>query len=198
MTRIGKSFIVMIFLAALTVGSVTAQSGPVLIFPAQGEVLQGEITIRGTSYLPGFISYELDFAYSGDLTGTWFLIKTSNQPVDENALATWDTTTITDGDYILRLRVFLADGSSQDVMVTYLRVRNYTVIETPTPVPTSVLSTSTPTVTLVPMSYPTPTILPPNPAILTQNEISLSMIYGGAGAVGLVILLGLYLAMKRK
>ena len=116
-------------------------------------MLQGVVTIRGSSNETGFLSAEVDFTYAGDTTGTWFLIATDSQPVDSSTLATWDTTTITDGDYNLRLRVILSDGTHLDVIIPNLRVRNYTPIETPTPAPTAVQPTLTPTITLTPTPF---------------------------------------------
>ena len=70
-----------------------------------------------------------------------------------STLATWDTTSITDGDYILRLRVFFQDGSSQDVIVS-VTVRNEAV-PTATPLP------PTPTAENVAVLIPTPFLLQP-------------------------------------
>ena len=154
--------------------------------------------IRGSSNETGFLSSEIDFTYAGDTTGTWFLIATGSQAVESNTLATWDTTNITDGNYDLRLRVYLNDGTHLDALIPNLRVRNYTPVETPTPAPTAILPTLTPTETLTPTPYPTPTVLPPNPAVLTQVEISTSLAYGGLGAVGLIFVMGIYLWLRRK
>ncbi len=198
MTRIGKLLLLIPFLAALiAVRPVVAQDIPAILSPQQGQVVQGVVTILGSSNETGFVSSEIDFAYAGDTTGTWFLIATGSQPVGSNTLATWDTTTITDGNYNLRLRVTLSDGTYLDAIIPNLRVRNYTPVETPTPAPTAIQPTLTPTVTLTPTPYPTPTRLPLNPAVLTQTEISTSLIYGGLGAVILLIILGIYLWLRR-
>jgi len=148
--------------------------------------------------MAGFLFSEVAFAYAGDTTGTWFLIAALNNQVTEGTLATWDTTTITDGNYILRLRVYLDDGSFHDVTVRNLRVRNYTPVETPTPAPTSIRPTLVPTITLTPTPFPTPTLLPTNPAILTPANVSMSVGYGGLAAIILLIVLGSYLWLRRK
>src|SRR5512141_1031538 len=85
--------------------------------PAPGDVLRGQVNIIGSTNAPDFVSAELDFAYASDATGTWFPIQALSQPVFDSPLYTWDTTTITDGNYILRLRIFLGDGSVQEVTV---------------------------------------------------------------------------------
>ncbi len=153
---------------------------------------------QGITDVAGFVSAEVAFTYAGDTTGTWFLIATSNQPVNLDTLATWDTTTITDGDYILRVRVYLKDGSSLDVPVPNLRVRNYTPVETPTPAPTAILPTATPIPTLTATPFPSPTPLPTNPAILTPADVSKSIAYGGLGAVFFLIVIGVYLGLRRR
>ena len=197
MTRIGKLLLLIPFLAAVAVRSVAAQGQPIILSPRQGEVLQGTVTITGSSAETGFLSSEVDFAYAGDTTGTWFLVAAASQPVDSNTLATWDTTTITDGNYNLRLRVYLKDGTHLDAIIPDLRVRNYTPVETPTPAPTAILPTLTPTDTLTPTPFPTPTPLPVNPAVLTRADISTSLVYGGLGAVILIIILGIYFWLRR-
>jgi hypothetical protein len=198
MKRIGILLLLAFILAAAAVRPVFAQTAPVLLAPGQGDVLQGLVTIRGTSALTGFISSELAFSYVGDPTGTWFLIVESNQPVDSDALATWDATTITDGNYSLRLRVTLADGSHLDAFIPDVRVRNYTPVETPTPAPTAAQPTFTPTFTLTATPFPSPTPLPHNPAVLTPSDVSVSIVYGGLGAVLLLIILGIYLRLRQK
>ncbi|MGD0750790.1 MAG: hypothetical protein ABSA23_05210 [Anaerolineales bacterium] len=197
MTRIGKLLLLIPFLAAVAGGSVAAQGLPAIISPQQGEVLQGVVTIRGSSTITGFQSSEVDFAYTGDPSGTWFLISQSSQPVDSNTLATWDTTSITDGNYNLRLRIYLNDGTHLDVIGSNLRVRNYTPVETPTPAPTAIKPTLAPTYTLTPTPFPSPTPLPVNPAVLTPADISTSLAYGGLGAVVLIIIVGIYFWLRR-
>jgi hypothetical protein len=188
----------MSFLAALAVRPIAAQSGPAVISPRQGEALQGVVTVKGSSDMTGFLSSEIAFAYAGDPTGTWFPIAASSQPVADGTLATWDTTTITDGDYVLRLRVYLTDGSNLDIIVANLRVRNYTPVETPTPAPTALQATLVPTATLMATPFPTLTALPRNPAALTPADISTSIACGGLAAVLLLLVLGVYLWLRRK
>ena len=198
MTRIGKLLLLIFLLAAVAVNPVAAQAQPAILSPQQGEVLQGVVTMRGSSSAAGFLSSEVDFTYAGDSTGTWFFIANGSQPVDSDTLATWDTTSITDGNYDLRLRVYLTDGTHLDAIIPNLRVRNYTPVETPTPAPTAIQPTLTPTVTLTPTPFPTPTPLPLNPAVLTTKDISTSLAYGGLGAVIFIVIFGMYLWLRRK
>ena len=104
--------------------------------PGMGQVLQGTISITGHTSVAGFMYTELSFGYFNDQTDTWFLIYESDEPISDGELTQWDTSTITDGEYNLRLVVVLEDGSQLTSDVSNLRVRNYTPIETNTPEPT--------------------------------------------------------------
>lgn len=174
--------------------------------PLSGQALQGNVSISGNTAVEGFQAMELSFAYQNSSTGTWFLIQESSDPVTNSSLARWDMTTITDGTYDLRLVVTLVDGSQKTYGVPGIRVRNYTPIETNTPTPVTPTSTPlpgdtpvpsetpTPTVTPVP---PTPTVLPPNPAELSQGDIYQGLFTGGLAAAGIFVLIGLYQGLKQ-
>ena len=192
----------------LPTSAVFAQTSVAITSPIPSQTATGMVTITGTSATDGFVSAEVSFSYVGDTSGTWFLIA-AVQPVTDGFLATWDTTSITDGDYTLRLRVTLADGTYLDTLVPDLHVRNY--IPTDTPIPTATLPptatpilptptiTPSPTATFTPTStpLPTPTLLPENPAILPSVDIFSSIIYGGLSATLLFSLLALYLRLRR-
>ena len=106
----------LIFLPVLLFLLAAQDSPPVgITSPVPGEVLRGEVNIIGTTNVPDFLSAQLDFSYASSAAGTWFPLQTLSQSVFDSPLYTWDTTVITDGDYILRLRVFIADGSVQEV-----------------------------------------------------------------------------------
>jgi hypothetical protein len=187
---------------------VAAQDSPSLAitFPAPEEVLRGEVTITGSTDIPNFIFAQLDFAYAANPTDTWFNIQTFSQPIADSMLAIWNTTFISDGDYILRLRVTLEDGTFQDVMVPVV-VMNDVPLSTPTAipptstpeiavqVPTPFLLAASPTPTDLPR--PTPTMLPPNPASLGQNAIYGSLGRGALVMVGLFVLAGLIVRLRR-
>lgn len=185
-----------------------AQDSPPLAItsPAPGEAVRGEVTVTGTTGISGFTSSQLDFSYASNPTGTWFALQTSTQPVTDSSLAVWDTTLITDGDYILRLRVFAEDGTLQEVTVP-VRVQNDTPIPTPTPVTTSTparLDTGFPTPFLVAASptptstpRPTPTPLPANAASIDQTAIYTSLGRGALVIIGLFAFVGLILRFRR-
>jgi hypothetical protein len=126
------------------------------------------------------------------------LIGRQDQPAFNETLATWDTTIITDGDYVLRLRVHLTDGSTREAVVPGLRVRNYSPIETPTSIPLAPEATALPTVTPTSTPLPTPTSLPVNPARLDRTEVSASIFYGGLLVILVFAIIGLIFWMRRK
>lgn len=179
----------------------------VISSPVDGQIVQGLLTISGTVSAFGFSSYELAFAYEDDPTQTWFVLTNSSQPVFEDELGTWDTTALTDGNYILRLKVSLLDGTEQDMRVSGLRVRNYTAVPTSTftPTATPIVQFAPPTAQLiapapatVTPSLPTPTPLPANPASLQESAISEALGRGAVLALALFLGFGLLLRLRRE
>jgi hypothetical protein len=175
--------------------------------PESGQIVQGLVIVTGSAIVLGISSYELSFAYQDDPTGTWFSLQNSSLPVFESELGTWDTTTLTDGDYSLRLRAFLLDGSVQETTVADLRVRNYTAVPTPTfpatatafaqivPPTAQLLAPAPATVT---QSHPTPTPFPPNPAGLGLSTISWAVGRGAFLALLLILGVSLLLRLRRE
>jgi hypothetical protein len=202
-------FAALLALALFIPTGVSAQAGTNIRItaPASGDVLQGLVNITGTSAVDGFFTSELSFAYASDPATTWFLIYTTDQPVADGLLTAWDTNFITDGDYILRLRVTLQDGSILETLVTGLRVRNQTLTETPTLAPTSTpefdlppaASPLPPTPMPAPTSTrrPTPTLLPLNPAAVTPDEISYFLGRGILVALLTFVVVGIFLRLRR-
>ena len=93
--------------------------------PAEGEAVGGIVSVVGSAYHPSFAQYDLWFSYVDDITGTWFpLSEDLSTPVRQGRLGLWDTTSISDGDYTLRLRVWLTDGSAFTAIVKGVQVRN--------------------------------------------------------------------------
>ncbi len=184
---------------------------PAITSPASGQTLQGQVAVRGSTDVPGFARAELEFAYGSDPNGPWFPIQTDDQPVSNDSLGTWDTTSISDGEYVLRLRVFLQSGVNQDVIVSGLHVRNYTPTPTSTlaptatptaalPIPTPILLLPSPSPTAVtptPAPIPSPTPLPVNPAALTPGEILSSFQRGALVILAIFVIFGLFLRLRR-
>jgi hypothetical protein len=185
---------------------VAAQDSTVAITsPARDEALRGQVNIIGSTDVPNFVSAQLDFAYASDETGTWFPLQTLSQPVFDSPLYTWDTTSITDDAYVLRLRVFTSDGGVQEATVPVLvqndAVPTPTLVPTSTPdavtdqLPTPFLLAASPTPTDVPR--PTPTAMPTNAAALDRNKIYASLGRGALVIISLFILSGLIIRLRR-
>ena len=199
--------LVLLLIAAQDVPAVAITS------PSPGDVLRGTVTIIGRADDPNFQSAQLDFGYASNITpggvsaDTWFTLQTFSQPVLDSALTTWDTLSITDGDYILRLRMTLTDGSFQDVTVA-VSVQNDAPLATSTPQPTSTpvpeievqvptpfLLAASPTPTEPPR--PTPTVMPTNPVSLNQTSIYTSLGRGALVILGLFVFAGIILRLRR-
>jgi len=183
-------------------------SNPSIESPVTGQAVQGSTAIRGSTGMDRFQSYEINFSYEGDPTLTWFLIQEGTAPIQDGVLAEWDTTTITDGEYTLRLLVTLNDGTQLETNAKGIRVRNYSPIETDTPTPFPPLVTLvpgisgafatpsyTPARTLTPLPM-TPTPLPTNPAVITSSQIAQTLGTGAVISIGMLALLGAYLGLR--
>jgi len=181
---------------------------PIAIYsPTPGQALQGIVSIEGNIAVDGFQSADLSFTYISEPRDTWFLIREFTEPASDETLAEWDTTTLTDGEYTLRLTVTMADNSQPSITVVQVRVRNYTPIETDTPVPTATsVPGNTPAPSTIPTLTDTPVPLtatpgsaaePTNPAELTSQEISSSLGKGALAVLTAFVVLGLYQAIRK-
>ena len=179
------------------------QTQIIVLSPVPGQALQGNILITAEINLDEFLSAELSFAYADDPRDTWFLIKEIREPSVDGLNVEWDTTILTDGEYTLRVTV-ITDQDQFTGIVPGIRVRNYSMIETSTPVPTStpapadtLMPAATSTSTITPLPF-TPTPLPPNPAQLNIREIGISIGRGVLVAFGVLALFGLYLYIRNR
>lgn len=140
-----------------------AQGGPIS-YPPETEVVRGVIEIRGTAVHPEFWKYELAAAPFG--TGNWFNLGVSETPVQNGVLGRWDTNTVPDGTYTLRLRIVRRDGNYDEFTVQRVLVGNAapaataTPAESPTPTPTPTREPPTATPVVITPDIPTPTLAP--------------------------------------
>lgn len=136
-------------------------------FPLPVYTLRGEVPIVGTANLPRlngyFIEYrELQADLSVSEDAVWFpaaLRRTT--PVENGLLGTWDTTSLLDGLYELRLTVGQTGGSRVTQIVSPLRVEN---IPSDDPIVAEYLTN----ITIVPVEA-TPT---PTPAVSRNPRVS--------------------------
>lgn len=170
-------------------------------YPLSEQAVQGIVDIIGEIKIDNFESYYLFFSPEKMPTDTWFLIAQGFNLGKDLTLGSWDTSTISDGDYTLRLLIIKTNQETVEVIVNKVRVRNYTPFSTntPTPLPTGP-NTQTPTPTLPP-NTPTqipPTDFPSNPAELTYSNIERSMTKAIILVFSLFILLLSFRAVKKQ
>jgi hypothetical protein len=185
-------------LLALSGWAVQSTDLPEVTDPESGQVLQGAVTITGSSRVPGFQSAEIAFSFDAEPSGTWFVLYESQEPVERGELTVWDTTTISDGNYRLRLRIYLEGDEEIETVIGGLRIRNYSLIETATPevIVVVVEETATP-VPPTRTPVPTPAELPPNPALVTPTNLQASIVQGVLITLAMFGIVGLYLALKK-
>jgi hypothetical protein len=136
------------------------QARSAISYPTNGLVLSGVVDIIGTATHPNMYSYQLRYAAGPEPTGgsQWvdFAVVQATQ-VDNGVLASWDTTSVPDGQYTLALAVWGQDDPSNPYVtfVTYLTVNNAAAPATPTPETTPTI-TPEPMPTMVIGATPTP------------------------------------------
>ena len=183
---------------------------PSILTPQTGQTLRGQVQITGILDVDNFSSAELAFAYSASNPAdnfAWFAIQTFSQPAKDSAIAVWDTTLLTDGDYTLRLRVNFLDGTLRDILVSDLKIRNdvplptetHTATATLTLTPDILIPTSTPTrlPEVTTPIFPSPIPLPINPASLTVPALYSTFGRGALIAFVLFVLFSLLLRLRR-
>jgi hypothetical protein len=108
---------------------------PVIAQPAQDAAVRGVVQIVGTAVHPQFQRYELYYAPSPVPSDqSWIFVgdaHTTQQPL--GLLGTWDSRSVPDGAYALRVRVVKVDGNYIDSDVVRVLVANTRPPESPTP-----------------------------------------------------------------
>jgi len=104
--------------AANTVGCMPNQI--MLTSPKPGEEIKGSIELIGTVNIANFGFYKYEVASQG--SDTWATISAGRAIVNNGPLGRWDTTTLTPGDYQLRLVVTDNQGQALQACVVPVRV----------------------------------------------------------------------------
>ncbi|MDX2075548.1 MAG: transglycosylase domain-containing protein [bacterium] len=142
----------------LPVGSITS--------PAGGVSIQGVVSVLGQVNAPDFGRYQIEFAPAG--SEAYQIIgspMTVSQPNANSTLGQWDTRTVANGSYNLRLTVFANNAYNGFItFTTPVIVNNPAVV--PTAIPTNTPSVPiAPPVSFTPLPFdtlgPTPTLAPP-------------------------------------
>ena len=74
-----------------------------LTSPLNGDRISGSVTVEGSADTTNFGFYTLQIAHPGD--NVWLPILVGQQVIKNDALGTWETSTLTPGAYMLRLVV---------------------------------------------------------------------------------------------
>lgn len=196
------ALVVFLLMQSIFTASVHPQEDtlPRIISPLPGEAVQGVVNIQAELDPAQTAGYELDFAYRDDPAENWFLVAEGRELPGIALQAAWDTTTISDGNYRLRLRVFLKNGLFTDRIVEGVRVRNYSSVETQTPTATPIVTGTPVPPTATPENTPTrgaATPLPPNPAGFDSGRF-LQSVKNGLLVVAIIFaLLGIHTIIRR-
>ncbi|MEJ5310967.1 MAG: hypothetical protein WHX52_14480 [Anaerolineae bacterium] len=111
-------------------------------YPQDGSTISGVVAIQGTATHPSFVSYGILYASGDTVTGSTLwrqddpIIWNNQTMVVNGTLATWDTTTVPNGKYVLALVVYEVGNETPNVyFVQNLTVQNAPATPTPEPTP---------------------------------------------------------------
>lgn len=90
--------------------------------PKSGTEVSGTIKITGTASIPNLAFYKYEVARQG--TQEWATISAERKPVQNDQLGEWNTASLTNGDYFLRLVLTDNAGASIEPCVIAVRVVN--------------------------------------------------------------------------
>lgn len=90
--------------------------------PTDGAEVSGVIVVQGTADILDFGFYKYEVARPGDTV--WLTIQAGREVKQESDLGQWDTRTLPQGDYMLRLVVTDNQGNSLEPCVIRVRVNN--------------------------------------------------------------------------
>jgi hypothetical protein len=90
--------------------------------PQPGATVNGSIQIIGTANVPNFGFYKYEIAPIG--TQNWATISAGREAKQEEELGAWNTASLTNGEYFLRLVITDNEGASLEPCVIAVRVAN--------------------------------------------------------------------------
>ena len=116
--------------AALSPATQSAPSGMngcvpdqiIITSPQPGDVVNGSIQIIGTANVPNFGFYKYEIAPIG--TQNWATISAGREAKQDEELGAWNTASLTNGEYFLRLVITDNEGASLEPCVIAVRVAN--------------------------------------------------------------------------
>ena len=192
--------IILLILLGITFPSsrVSGQADFAITTPEDGAAVMGKVEVRGYIKATNFSSFDLEFSHAGADDLSWFPITTSTGNPSDGLLGIWDTSSIADGDYHLRLTVFYKDLRSAEIKVENIRVRNYTPIETSIP-EENLLPSGSGEVSVKP-TFPVPAnqqiVKAVNDIEINQSDLIKTVLISIAGGIILVVLLAYWFKEK--
>lgn len=171
--------------------------------PVDGEYLQGSVPIIGTVTGTGLQTVEISFRYQDSQSQSWFVISQITSPVVENIIATWDTSTIADGLYQIRVLAVYDNGRELEKIINNLNVRNYTPFdplqtENPEVLSTEILQNQTLTIDTTPTLRSSPTPMPSNEMAVSQSQFVTTAIQGGILGVLFLFVVVLFIIIRAR
>ena len=94
----------------------------IITSPQPGDVVNGSIQIIGTANVPNFGFYKYEIAPIG--TQSWATISAGREAKQDEELGAWNTASLTNGEYFLRLVITDNEGASLEPCVIAVRVAN--------------------------------------------------------------------------
>lgn len=144
MKRIILPFLVLVL--CLFPSRVLADGDIQILTPEPNAGVKGRVVITGYIKTITYTGYDLDFADESNPVPGWYPIASETKIADDGTLGIWDTSTISDGIYSIRLTVYFKDGTTGSAVAQGIRVRNYSPMETMTPAEENVIADGEPTV----------------------------------------------------
>jgi hypothetical protein len=178
---IRRFLVTIVFSLIMLPGSVLAQADLEITAPLPVSELADTVAVRGTVNLPDLQQYFLEVAVFGEEPAQWIPASLPrSEPVINDVLLVWDTRTLPDGVYRLRLHAITCDGEHHFAEVAPLRLANGltcpielpdaplcrvelpsqpSIVQPTTPPTTPPADTTTLTDTTTPTDIPAPTSL---------------------------------------
>lgn len=98
-----------------------------IVSPTTNSTIQGTTTVWGSASAPNFAQYTLEWGPDPNPSNLWYPITPSavTQPVLNNVLGAWNTQSVPDGTYQIRIHMYLTNGIQEtNVVVRNLQVSN--------------------------------------------------------------------------
>lgn len=169
---------------------------PRVDYPRSGETIQGQVVISGRTEVEGFLYSEVFFGYAEVGDNEWFFISRQEQPIRNGVISSWDTFTISDGVYNLRILIHLQDGKVIEMIVNNLEVNNYSNVNSDRLAESTFApgNTSQSTTTL---TRKTATPSPANPAEIDQKKYMQVVFQGLLITFVSFIVFGIYIGIRK-